>query len=105
MMLLSIVTIVMMTFAIASIALGFGAVFPRFETDNAADISTGFGGLVFMMSAVGYLTAVVALEAWPVYSVLRSRSEGHALTSGQFGALGLGLGLALLVTTLASGIP
>jgi ABC-2 type transport system permease protein len=105
MMILSIVTIVMMTFAIASIALGFGAIFPRFETDNAADISTGFGGMVFMMSAVGYLTAVVALEAWPVYSVLRSRSEGLDLTSAQFGALGVGLGLALLVTTVAIVIP
>jgi ABC-2 type transport system permease protein len=105
MMLLSIVTIVMMTFAIASIALGFGAIFPRFETDNAADISTGFGGLVFMMSAVAYLVAIVALEAWPVYSVLRSRSEGLPLTGGQMTSLGIGLGLALLVTAIAIVLP
>jgi ABC-2 type transport system permease protein len=105
MMLLSIVTIVMMTFAIASIALGFGAIFPRFETDNAADISTGFGGLVFMMSAVAYLVAIVALEAWPVYSVLRSRSEGLPLTSVQMTSLGIGLGLALLVTAIAIVLP
>jgi ABC-2 type transport system permease protein len=105
MMVLSIVTIVMMTFAIASIALGFGAAFPRFETDNAADISTGFGGMIFMMSAIAYLVAVVALEAWPVYSILRSRSEGLALTSAQLTALGVGLGLALVVTTIAIVIP
>jgi ABC-2 type transport system permease protein len=105
MMVLSIITIIMMTFAIASIALGFGAIFPRFETDNAADISTGFGGLTFMMTSIAYLTAVVALEAWPVYSMLRSRSEGLPLTSGQTTALGVGLTLATLATLAAILVP
>ncbi|HSH46839.1 MAG TPA: hypothetical protein VK966_13415, partial [Longimicrobiales bacterium] len=42
MMALSVATIVVMTFAIAALALGMGALFPRFDTANAADIPTGF---------------------------------------------------------------
>jgi ABC-2 type transport system permease protein len=100
MMVVSLLTIVMITFAIASLALGFGAIFPRFETDNAADISTGFGGMLFMMSAVAYLGIVIVLEAWPVYSVLEARSRGAQLSSAQMMALGFGLGAAVTVSAL-----
>lgn len=105
MMTLSLVTITVMTFAIASLAIGFGALFPRFETDNAAQISTGFGGLLFMMTATLYLAAVVALEAWPVYSVLRARAQGVPLGGGTYTGLALGLGLALALSIAATFVP
>ena len=95
MMIVSLVTITVMTFAIASLALGFGAMFPRFETENSAEISTGFGGLLFMMSAAAYLTIVIMLEAWPVYSVLQAKFRGVPLEGSQIGGLAIGLGLAL----------
>jgi ABC-2 type transport system permease protein len=95
MMIVSLVTITIMTFAIASLALGFGAMFPRFETENSAEISTGFGGLLFMMSAAAYLAIVIMLEAWPVYSVLQAKFRGIPLDSSQIGGLAIGLGLAL----------
>ncbi|MFB3110446.1 MAG: hypothetical protein ACE10G_00260, partial [Gemmatimonadales bacterium] len=50
MMTLGIVTIVLLTLAISALALGFGALYPQFETENAAQIPTSFGGLVFMMT-------------------------------------------------------
>jgi ABC-2 type transport system permease protein len=90
-MTLSLVTITVMTFAIAALALGFGAVFPRFDTANAADIPTGFGGLLFMMTAVGYLAAVIVLEAWPVYAVLQAGWRGRPLTPGDWTWLVAGL--------------
>jgi ABC-2 type transport system permease protein len=105
MMVLSLVTIVLMTFAVAALALGLGAMFPRFDTDNAAEISTGFGGLLFMMSALAYLGAIIVLEAWPVYSVLRTYASGGALTSSQVTALGFGLGAALLTTVIVIVMP
>ncbi|HUP89799.1 MAG TPA: hypothetical protein VM100_10620, partial [Longimicrobiales bacterium] len=95
MMVVSLVTIFFMTFAIAALALGFGAVFPRFETENSAEISTGFGGLLFMMSAAGYLGLVIMMEAWPVYSVLQARFKGQALSGAQVTSLAIGLGAAL----------
>jgi ABC-2 type transport system permease protein len=105
MMILSLVTITVMTFAIGSLALGFGALFPRFETENSAEISTGFGGLLFMMTAIAYLAAVVMLEAWPVYSVRDARYRGLAMTSGQLIGLAGGLGAALIISIAAIIIP
>ncbi|HUG40056.1 MAG TPA: hypothetical protein VMM12_06215 [Longimicrobiales bacterium] len=104
-MAVSMVTIVVITFAIASLALGFGALFPRFDTANAADIPTGFGGLVFMMTATGYLAAVIVLEAWPVYAVLTARAEGMALTGPMLAWLVAGLAAAAAVSAVAIVLP
>lgn len=98
MMVLSLATIVLVTFGIAALALGFGALFPKFDTDNAAEVSTGFGGLMFMMTATTYLGVVIVLEAWPVYAFLRARAEGAPLDAGLYGAMILGLGGALLLS-------
>jgi len=105
MMVLSLVTIVLVTFAVAALALGFGALFPKFDTDNAAEISTGFGGLLFMMSAVAYLAIVISLEAWPVYAILQARQQEVELTVGHWLGFSGGLGLAVLVSLGAILLP
>jgi len=73
----SLVTIVVITFAVAALALGLGALFPKFDTENAAEIPTGFGGLLFMMAAITYLGAIVVLEAWPLLALERARAAGQ----------------------------
>lgn len=98
-------TMVMATFAITALALGFGALFPKYETDNVAEIPTSFGGLLFMMVAVGYLAGVILLEAWPVYSFLSDNLRGDAARN--FNALPLVLGIAgaATLTLLAVVLP
>jgi len=77
---LTTLTMIGVTFALTALALGFGALFPNYETENVAEIPTSFGGLLFMMAAVTYLAGVVVLEAWPVYLFLSSRfQEGEAV--------------------------
>ncbi|HEX6251729.1 MAG TPA: hypothetical protein VFZ56_09875, partial [Gemmatimonadaceae bacterium] len=76
MMLVSIFTVAMMTFAISGLALGLGTLFPEFQTENAAQIPTSFGGVLFMMSAIALIGAVIILEARPVYMYLSARSFG-----------------------------
>ncbi len=105
MMALSVGTIVAVTFALASLALGFGALFPKFDTVNPADIPMSFGGLLFMMTAVVYLAVVISLEAWPVYAVLRARFEGRPLGAEHWTALAIGLGAALTLSLLATILP
>ncbi len=105
MMALSLVSIAVITFSIAALALGFGALFPQFDTDNAAEISTGFGGFLFMMVATGYLATVVAAEAWPVYAFLRARLAGGGLDPHRALAVALGLGFALLASAVAVFLP
>src|SRR2546423_12646707 len=68
MMGVSIFTITMMTFAIAGLALGFGALFPKFNTENAAQIPTYFGGLVMMMASVVLIGLVIILVARQFYT-------------------------------------
>jgi ABC-2 type transport system permease protein len=72
MMAVSAGTIVLLTLAISALALGFGALYPQFETENAAQIPTSFGGLVFMMTTIALLAAVIVVEAVPVYGYLRA---------------------------------
>ncbi len=82
MMAISLGTIVMLTFAISAMALGFGALYPRFDTENAAQIPTSFGGMVFMMSAIVLLGIVLVLEAAPVLGYLRAQLQGYAPVPG-----------------------
>jgi ABC-2 type transport system permease protein len=105
MMVLSLATITMMTLAIGALALGFGALYPRFDTANAADISTGFGGLLFMMTACAYLAAVIVLQAGPVYAVLTARVEGTPLGPVSWAWLVAGLAGAAFLSVIATVVP
>ncbi len=98
----SVMTITMMTFALCGMALGFGTLFPQFETENAAQIPTSFGGLVFMIASVGLIAGVIILEARPVYSYLSSRFYG---TPAYPGEMVFGFGLAMLLCVAATLIP
>jgi ABC-2 type transport system permease protein len=104
MMVMSVTTITVMTFAIGSLALGFGALFPKFDSENPAEIPTSFGGLMFMMTAVAYLGVIIALQAWPVYAILRSRQE-TTVASGQVLWLVVSLALALIISLVAIILP
>jgi ABC-2 type transport system permease protein len=102
MMVVSTATIVLLTFAISALALGFGALYPQFETENAAQIPTSFGGLVFMMTTVALLAVVIMIEAVPVYRYLRAGFLGEAMSVdatmvGAFAAVVLICVLATLI--------
>ena len=93
----SVFTILFLTLAVSGLALGFGTLFPQFETENAAQIPTSFGGLLYMMTAVGVIGGVVVLEARPVYGYLRSRWLNAPMSPTEM-YLGFGLALALCLT-------
>jgi ABC-2 type transport system permease protein len=102
MFLVSIFTITLMTFAVAGLAIGFGTLFPQFETENAAQIPTSFGGLLFMMASIGVIGGVVILEARPVYGYLAARSFG---TTANPLEMIVGFGAAALLCVGATVIP
>jgi ABC-2 type transport system permease protein len=92
------------TFALTAMALGFGALYPNYETENVAEIPTSFGGLLFMMAATTYLAAVVALQGWPVYRYLAARAAGVE-ASPDLLALLAGVGGAAALTAVAVWLP
>ena len=79
MMAVGLVTIAGLTFAIAALALAFGALYPQFETENAAQIPTSFGGLVYMMATIVLLALVIFLLWQAVYQYVRSVYLGHPI--------------------------
>jgi ABC-2 type transport system permease protein len=97
-------TMVAVTFALTSLALGFGALYPNYETENVAEIPTSFGGLLFMMCAVSYLAGVVILLGWPVFIYLNSRIQGGEETVGLTPVV-LGITAAALLTVVAVWAP
>ncbi len=101
---LTTLTMIGVTFALTALALGFGALYPNYETENIAEIPTSFGGLLFMMAAVTYLAGVIILEAWPVYLFLDARFRGGEAYVGT-GPLVLGVSGAALLTAVAVWAP
>jgi ABC-2 type transport system permease protein len=98
----SVMTIAMMTIALCGMALGFGTLFPQFETENAAQIPTSFGGLMFMIASVGLIAGVVVLEARPVYGYLSARLYGTQTSPAE---MLFGFGAAAVLCVVATIVP
>ena len=65
MMIVAVITIVLYTLAASALALSFGALYPQFGTENAAQIPTSFGGLVYMMSSLCLLALIIVHRGGP----------------------------------------
>jgi ABC-2 type transport system permease protein len=102
MMVVGLVTICGLTFAIAALALGFGALYPQFETENAAQIPTSFGGLVYMMAAIALLAAVIVVLRQAVYQYIRAVYMGQPVVvdAAMIGWFAVAAGLCAAATAL-----
>jgi ABC-2 type transport system permease protein len=107
---LSVATLALLTAALTAMGLAFGAAFPQLEYENAAQIPSSFGGAAYMVAAVSFIFANVALEAWPMFRLLRAELVGRPLgpddwmpVAGCFAAVLL-LDLGVLVASARSGI-
>lgn len=69
---------------IAGIAVGMGAMFPDFKVDNAARAAAGPAGVLFMVTSLCLVFAVIALQSYPVYIVLAAEVKERAITNGQW---------------------
>jgi ABC-2 type transport system permease protein len=103
MMVLSTLTTVSYTLAVGALALALGVFFPQFETENAAQIPTGFGGLVFMLAAVSLLILIIVIEAVPVAEQLQAWQAGG--TAGTPASLVLALGGVIGLCAGATVVP
>jgi ABC-2 type transport system permease protein len=77
MMTVAVATIMLYTLAACALALSFGALYPQFGAENAAQIPTSFGGLVYMMSSLCLLALIIVIEAGPVTDYLRDQRYSH----------------------------
>jgi ABC-2 type transport system permease protein len=102
MVIVSLGTITLLTLALAAMAIGFGTLFPQFETENAAQIPTSFGGLLYMMASIAVIAGVIILEARPVYGYLSAQAFG---TPADPTEMVLGFGAAALLCIAVTVVP
>lgn len=61
----TLVAVALLAATVALVAAAFGAHYPRFDTANVFEISSGAGGISFMVAALVYVAASIALLATP----------------------------------------
>jgi ABC-2 type transport system permease protein len=103
MMAVSVGTILLYTLAASALALSFGVFYPQFGTENAAQIPTSFGGVIYMMASLSLLALVIMLEAPPVAAALRAYQKGQEV--GPTPQLLIAGGAVVLILTGATILP
>jgi len=101
MMFLSVMTVFCFVPAIVALAVGLGARYPDFKSENPAMSATSFGGVLFMLLSFGLIALVIVLEAGPVYHMIMAKFTGRALTWYQILWSLFSFSLALFLCVLA----
>ncbi len=91
---LAAVAVGFLTLALVGLACGMGARHPRFSAENLTQVAGSYGGVAFMVLAVLFILAVVALVAWPASLYLWHQHTGFPL--------GRLRGLLMLLSLLAA---
>jgi ABC-2 type transport system permease protein len=102
MMIVSSLTMLIGVSAIVSLAVGFGALYPDFANHNPAQLSTGFGGLMYMISSAFLIALIVLLEAGPAYILLMSEMKQRAVTPLQWLFVVSSFAAVLVIGSVAS---
>jgi ABC-2 type transport system permease protein len=94
----------LMSVALVGLACGMGARHPRFGAENLTQVAGSYGGVAFMVLAVLYILATVALLAWPasVYLWHDYRSLPIPPHRQAWMAASLAAAVALAVVTFSS---
>ena len=103
-------TVVLMSFALCSIAVGTGALFPNFSKgstanrrdDNPAKIVSGFGGTLCFVLSLIYIVLVIGAEALPMYSQF---SEGGIAPETQPWAMAAAWLFVAIISLVATIVP
>jgi ABC-2 type transport system permease protein len=70
---LSLGTVFFLSLGLSTLAVGIGALYPKFEAENPAQIATSIGGIIYMLFGFIFVVLVLASEAWPVYLYFQAR--------------------------------
>ena len=89
-------TTAVLAVAISALAVGLGAQMPDFKAENLAKVASGFGGVLYMASALVYVGVVVLLEAYPTWLFYDSMQYRYSLGMRRI-ALSVGCYLAAIL--------
>jgi ABC-2 type transport system permease protein len=96
--------IAFMALALVGLACGMGARHPRFDAENLTQVAGSYGGVAFMVLAVLYILATVALVAWPASVYLWHEYHGLPIAPRRqlFMVLSTGAAAGLSLFTFAA---
>jgi ABC-2 type transport system permease protein len=103
------VAVIFISLALVGLATGLGARYPRFAAENINQVAGSYGGVSFMISAVLYIAAVIALLGYGSSQYLWALSRNRAMTSDEITGfamsftVALALSLAIFVLSMRSG--
>ena len=69
---------------ISSLGIGVGAIYPKFVSDNTADIASSYGGIIYMILSMIYIGLSIVLIAVPVNSHYSLKVIGTTNYSNNF---------------------
>jgi ABC-2 type transport system permease protein len=94
----------LMSVALVGLACGMGAQHPRFGAENLTQVAGSYGGVAFMVLAVLYILATVALLAWPASVYLWHDYRGLPIAPHRqaWMAVSLAAAVGLAVVTFTS---
>jgi len=91
--------VVFMTCALVGLAVGLGAVYPRFDAD-ATQAAGSYGGVAFMILAVLYIIATIVLLGWPSSLWLFSRIRRIQLSAIRETLMAASFALAIVLSVV-----
>jgi ABC-2 type transport system permease protein len=103
MMLLTFVSVLLMSISLTSLAVGMGAIFPRFEERNPGKIASSMGGMVATILSLVYVGLMVIIAALPAHRYSLHKMD-PAMPFPMF-EVSLAMGLMLLLNLTAIIIP
>lgn len=82
-----------MALSLTGLSLGMGAIYPKFDFENEAQIAASSGGVASMILSLGYVGLMVVFLASPVYRFFAHRMGIASLMKGEalFGLVGAGI--------------
>lgn len=84
---ISVVTVLLVTWTVIALALGFGACYADYKAENRAARLGSMGAVMFLFTAIAYQLAIVLLGAYPAYRAVASWLKGTGLGAGDAAAL------------------
>lgn len=105
MMWLSSASIFVMTFGIAGMGVGMGALYPRFHVENAAQISVSYGGVMYMVLAMSFIAVAVVLLVTPTSAIFIAQLRGEPLGGFLWGALIVAFVMVTALSAIALFLP
>ncbi|MBI4679490.1 MAG: hypothetical protein HY748_18100 [Elusimicrobia bacterium] len=70
---LSLSSLLVMTWVIVAMGIGYGALFPMFNVENIHQIESSLGGFVYMASSLAYVGVSIMVLSWPMQMHFRER--------------------------------